>query len=37
MIGGTGSNDYVVQFDTDNFSEVNRAPVGKDARLANTK
>ncbi|MCO5189677.1 MAG: beta-propeller fold lactonase family protein [Anaerolineae bacterium] len=37
MIGGAGSNDYVVQFDTDNFSEVNRAPVGKDAHVSLTQ
>ena len=30
VLGLSGNNDYVVQFDTRNFQEIGRAPVGKD-------
>lgn len=37
VIGVEGENDYVVQFSTDTFQEVNRAAVGKDPHVSLTK
>ena len=37
MVGGPEPNDYVVQFRTDTFEEINRAPVGKDAHVSLTR
>ena len=34
MLGLPGANDYLVQFSTRTFAEVNRAPVGKDPHLS---
>lgn len=34
VLGLPGANDYVVQYRTDTFAEVNRAPVGKDPHLS---
>ena len=34
MLGFAGANDYVVQFSTRTFEEVNRAEVGKDPHLS---
>jgi YVTN family beta-propeller protein len=34
VLGISGVNDYVVQYSTDTFAEVNRAPVGKDPHLS---
>ena len=34
MLGLPGENDYLVQFSTRTFAEVNRAPVGKDPHLS---
>jgi DNA-binding beta-propeller fold protein YncE len=34
VLGVPGDHDYVVQFDTDSFAEVNRAAVGKDPHLS---
>jgi DNA-binding beta-propeller fold protein YncE len=34
MIGVAGASDYVVQYSTQNFQEVGRAPVGKDPHLS---
>ena len=34
MLGFAGGNDYVVQFNTRTFEEMNRAPVGKDPHLS---
>lgn len=36
MLGLPGDNDYVVQFNTRTFAEVNRAAVGKDPHLSLT-
>ena len=36
MVGFAGDNDYLVQYDTDTFSEKNRAPVGKDPHVSLT-
>lgn len=36
MVGFSGDNDYVVQFSTRTFEEVNRAEVGKDPHLSLT-
>ncbi len=36
VIGVDGDFDYVVQYDTDTFEEINRAPVGGDAHLSVT-
>ena len=37
VIGVNGDNDYVVQYSTDTFEEVNRAAVGKDPHVSLTK
>lgn len=37
MLGFPGDHDYVVQYDTKTFSELNRAPVGKDPHLSLTQ
>jgi YVTN family beta-propeller protein len=34
VLGGGGPNDYVVQYDTDTFTEIARAAVGKDPHLS---
>jgi YVTN family beta-propeller protein len=34
VLGVDGANDYVVQFSTETFQEVERAPVGKDPHLS---
>lgn len=34
VLGGSGANDYVVQFETDTFTEIARAAVGKDPHLS---
>ena len=36
MLGGAGANDYLIQFDTETFTEVNRASVGKDPHVSLT-
>ncbi len=36
MVGGGGEHDYLVQFSTEMFTEVNRAPVGKDPHVSLT-
>ena len=36
MLGFAGDSDYLVQYDTDTFAEVNRAPVGKDPHVSLT-
>ena len=37
VLGVAGPNDYLVQFSTDTFQEVNRAVVGKDPHVSLTK
>lgn len=37
LLGGTDPNDYLVQFSTDTFMEVNRAAVGKDPHVSLTQ
>jgi YVTN family beta-propeller protein len=37
LLGFDGAHDYVVQFSTRTFSELNRAPVGKDPHLSLTQ
>jgi len=37
VLGTSGSNDYVVQFDTRTFQETGRAAVGKDPHLSLTR
>lgn len=37
MLGGGGPNDYLIQFNTETFEEINRAPVGKDPHVSLTK
>ena len=34
MLGFAGENDYLLQYDVRNFTEMNRQPVGKDPHLA---
>jgi len=34
VLGLSGPNDYLIQFATQDFSEINRAPVGKDPHLS---
>lgn len=34
ILGITGDNDYLVQYETESFSEIMRAPVGKDPHLS---
>lgn len=34
LVGIAGESDYVVQFDTDSYQEMNRAAVGKDPHLS---
>jgi DNA-binding beta-propeller fold protein YncE len=34
VLGVSGPNDYLVQFETDGFSEMNRQPVGKDPHVS---
>ena len=34
VLGLAGPNDYLLQYDTDSFSELNRQPVGKDPHLS---
>ena len=36
MLGFTGDNDYLVQYDAHTFTEMNRAPVGKDPHVSLT-
>jgi len=36
MLGGSGDNDYLLQFSTETFEEVNRAAVGKDPHVSLT-
>jgi len=36
MLGGGGDHDYLVQFSTDTFTELNRAAVGKDPHVSLT-
>lgn len=36
MVGGGGDHDYLVQFSTDTFAELNRAAVGKDPHVSLT-
>jgi len=36
MLGFTGENDYLVQYDAHTFAEMNRAPVGKDPHVSLT-
>jgi DNA-binding beta-propeller fold protein YncE len=36
MLGGDSPEDYLVQFSTDTFAEINRAPVGKDPHVSLT-
>jgi YVTN family beta-propeller protein len=36
MLGFAGDNDYLVQYDTHTFSEMNRGPVGKDPHVSLT-
>ena len=36
MLGFAGDNDYLVQYDTQTFSELNRTPVGKDPHVSLT-
>lgn len=37
VLGLSGENDYVVQFSTDTFEEINRAAVGQDPHLSLTR
>jgi DNA-binding beta-propeller fold protein YncE len=37
MLAGDGPNDYLLQFDTETFEEVNRAAVGKDPHVSLTE
>jgi len=37
LLAGSDPNDYLVQFSTDTFSEVNRAAVGKDPHVSLTQ
>jgi len=37
IVGLLGENDFVVKFDTENFKEIARAAVGKDAHLSLTR
>ncbi len=37
LLGGTAPNDYLVQFSTQTFQEVNRAAVGKDPHVSLTQ
>jgi DNA-binding beta-propeller fold protein YncE len=37
MLGGAGPDDYLVQFSTDTFQEVNRAAVGQDPHVSLTQ
>ncbi len=37
LVGGSGTNDYLVQFSTESFAEVNRAAVGKDPHVSLTR
>ena len=37
ILGLPGANDYVIQYDTKTFAEVNRAAVGKDPHLSLTQ
>lgn len=37
LLGGSDPNDYLVQFSTDTFAEVNRAAVGKDPHVSLTR
>ena len=37
LLGGSDPNDYLVQFSTDTFQEVNRAEVGKDPHVSLTQ
>ncbi len=37
MLGGSGANDYLIQFSTETFEEINRVPVGKDPHVSLTK
>lgn len=37
LLGFSGDHDYVVQFSTHTFAELNRAPVGKDPHLSLTQ
>lgn len=37
MLGGAGPDDFLVQFSTDTFQEVNRAAVGQDPHISLTK
>lgn len=36
LVGGAGANDYLVQFSAETFTELNRAPVGKDPHVSLT-
>ncbi|WP_420627838.1 YncE family protein [Candidatus Leptofilum sp.] len=36
MLGFVGDNDYLVHYDANSFTELNRAPVGKDPHLSLT-
>lgn len=36
MVGFAGDNDYLVQYDAHTYTEVNRAPVGKDPHVSLT-
>jgi YVTN family beta-propeller protein len=36
MLGGGGENDYLIQFSTETFEEINRVPVGKDPHVSLT-
>jgi len=36
MLGGASPNDFLIQFSTDTFAEVNRAAVGKDPHVSLT-
>ena len=36
MVGGDSENDYLIQFSTKTFTELNRAPVGKDPHVSLT-
>ena len=36
MLGGGGENDYLIQFSTETFAEINRVPVGKDPHVSLT-
>lgn len=36
MLGGVSENDYLIQFSTETFEEINRVPVGKDPHVSLT-